>query len=102
MFYDYTLNKMILSKSLDELFEEVGTYEFDFTFSGDVQPSNSSIEYKNFGESLRVEFILYTDELLENGDVIEFNDRLFRVENRTCWDDYNIYGIKDIKNDNRR
>lgn len=102
MFYDYELNKMLLEKEMDELYQEIETYEVDYMFLADVQPSNDKINYKTFGETSEADFIIYADELLELGDVVEHKDRLFRVENRTCWDDYNVYGIKEIEYDNGR
>ena len=96
MFYDYLLFKMIKTITENEIGQEVATWEKGLSFYGDIQPTTGDFKASmGWGDDVKGQFTLYTDEKLTVGGVVSFNDITYEVEKMVEWD-YFIYSLKRV------
>lgn len=97
MFYDYLLFVMNKTITENEIGQEVSTWvKAEEGFMGDIQPTTGAFKQSvGWGDDVKGQNTLYTDEKLTVGGVVSFNDITYEVEKMVEWD-YFIYSLKRV------
>lgn len=95
MFYDYTLSKMVETITVDEIGQEIKTYNEGTSFIGDIQPiTGNTKQSMGWGDDVVGTLTLYTDESLSIGEIVSYNGT-YEIEKSMQWD-YFIYSLKKV------
>lgn len=99
-FYDKTVD--IYSHSddaVDEYGVSIDGYTKKMTIDCDIQPTGIEKIKKSYGYNIEANFEMYSDEELEESDIVLWSNKTFKVEKIIPWDDYCISLLKqeDVK-----
>lgn len=62
----------------------------------DIQPVTTEIKERVFGEEIKAQKIVFDDVnclFLGAGEIIEYNNKKYKIEKTVEWDNYSIYAI---------
>lgn len=66
------------------------------TINCDIQPIGVEKIKASYGYILEANYRMYADELLNESDIVLWNNKTFKIEKIISWNDYNIYLLKDV------
>ena len=105
MLIDWFYNKKITVYSYsDDLYDENGVsidgYELKHeNIAVDIQPISAEKFEKSYGYKVECTKVIYSNEKLEESDIVLYNDATYKVTKSVEWDDYYITAIieEDVK-----
>ena len=98
-FYDKTIYKITKSKTKALTGDWLESYVKSTGFNCDVQPSDATLVRKTFGEDIVCNYVVYSDEVIQDGSYLIYNNKSYKVIKGIYWDDYACHAIQsaDIK-----
>lgn len=94
MFYDFKIQEMIQETSgINEIGLGNVTYSEGRKIECDIQPAIKTIVKKTFGENVESSFIMFCDELLELGQFVKYQERIYKINYMYDWIDYKVYSL---------
>ena len=100
-FYD---KKISVYSYSDDLYDENGVsidgYELKHdNIAVDIQPISAEKFEKSYGYKIECTKVIYSNEKIEESDIILYNDATYKVTKSVEWDDYYITAIieEDVK-----
>lgn len=96
MFYNFDLNIYNEVTTTNELYVTSTEYILDKNIKCDIQPSSQTILKKTFGELIESLYLIFADEDLELGTVVEFKGCKYRINQKVDWIDYFIYSVEGV------
>ena len=95
-FYDKKINVYSYS---DDNYDEFGVscdgyslkYENIFT---DIQPIGEDKVKQSYGYNIEANYEMYSSQLLQESDIVVWNDKTYKVQKIVPWDDYYISLLK--------
>ena len=105
MFVNWFYNKKISVYSYsDDLYDENGVsidgYELKYeNIAVDIQPISAEKFEKSYGYKVECTKVIYSNEKIEESDIVLYNDVTYKVTKSVEWDDYYITAIieEDVK-----
>ena len=105
MFINWFYNKKISVYSYsDDLYDENGVsidgYELkNDNIAVDIQPISAEKFEKSYGYKVECTKVIYSNEKIEESDIVLYNDVTYKVTKSVEWDDYYITAIieEDVK-----
>ena len=105
MLIDWFYNKKIAVYSYsDDLYDENGVsidgYELKHdNIAVDIQPISAEKFEKSYGYKVECTKVIYSNEKIEESDIVLYNDTTYKVTKSVEWDDYYITAIieEDVK-----
>ena len=105
MLIDWFYNKKISVYSYsDDLYDENGVsidgYELKYeNIAVDIQPISAEKFEKSYGYKVECTKVIYSNEKIEESDIVLYNDVTYKVTKSVEWDDYYITAIieEDVK-----
>ena len=105
MLIDWFYNKKITVYSYsDDLYDENGVsidgYELKHeNIAVDIQPISAEKFEKSYGYKVECTKVIYSNEKIEESDIVLYNDATYKVTKSVEWDDYYITAIieEDVK-----
>ena len=105
MFINWFYNKKIAVYSYsDDLYDENGVsidgYELkNENIAVDIQPISAEKFEKSYGYKVECTKVIYSNEKIEESDIVLYNDITYKVTKSVEWDDYYITAIieEDVK-----
>lgn len=99
MFVNWFYNKKISVYSYsDDLYDENGVsidgYELKHeNIAVDIQPISAEKFEKSYGYKVECTKVIYSNEKIEESDIVLYNDTTYKVTKSVEWDDYYITAI---------
>lgn len=100
-FYD---KKISVYSYSDDLYDENGVsidgYELKYeNIAVDIQPISAEKFEKSYGYKVECTKVIYSNENIEESDIVLYNDVTYKVTKSVEWDDYYITAIieEDVK-----
>ena len=94
-FYDYTIDIYTYSDdNYDENGVSIDGYSKKMTINCDIQPTGTEKIKKAYGYDLEANFEVYSDEELNESDIILWNNKTYKIQKVIPWNDYSISFIK--------
>ena len=100
-FYD---KKISVYSYSDDLYDENGVsidgYELKYeNIAVDIQPISAEKFEKSYGYKVECTKVIYSNEKIEESDIVLYNDLTYKVTKSVEWDDYYITAIieEDVK-----
>ena len=105
MLINWFYNKKISVYSYsDDLYDENGVsidgYELKYeNMAVDIQPISAEKFEKSYGYKVECTKVIYSNEKIEESDIVLYNDVTYKVTKSVEWDDYYITAIieEDVK-----
>ena len=105
MFVNWFYNKKISVYSYsDDNYDEFGVsidgYELKYdNIAVDIQPISAEKFEKSYGYKVECTKVIYSNEKIEESDIVLYNDTTYKVTKSVEWDDYYITAIieEDVK-----
>lgn len=94
-FYNNIIYKSEKTKVKNEIGQLIEVYVKTTSFKADVQPVETAIVKKTFGEEIACDYMVYCDEQLQTGDIIIYKDKTYEVKKIKEWD-YTIAAIHGV------
>lgn len=93
MFYNSNISVFKKVQTKDEFNQLINKYVFSFHIDCDVQPSTAKLIKETFGDSTESLFIVFTDNDIELGTVVKYNNNVYKINSKIDWVDYKIYSL---------
>lgn len=97
MFYDFTLEIYKEMQEINEIGQNLSSYDFDYSIMCDIQPSTEQLLYKTFGRDIESTYTVYCDENLKVGSIVKYDGNTYMINQKIDWIDYRIYSIIDCE-----
>lgn len=98
-FYNKTVYKITKNKTKASTGDWVEVYAKSTSFNCDVQPSDATLVKKTFGDDIVCNYVVYANEIMQDGGYLLYNNKPYKVLKSVYWDDYACYAVQssDIK-----
>ena len=61
----------------------------------DIQPIGEEKANKSYGYDIEANYEMYSSQLLQESDIVVWNDKTYKVQKIVVWDDYYISLLKE-------
>ncbi|SCJ49068.1 Uncharacterised protein [uncultured Clostridium sp.] len=92
-FYNNSYFTTKFEKTKNEIGQVIKGYTRDSKFACDLQPIDERSYKYTWGEDIKSNIQMFCDENLSVKDIIILNEKVFEIEKKVHWDDYNIYAL---------
>lgn len=99
-FYDYIADiYKYTNDAVDEYGVSVDGYMKDTSIECDIQPTGIEKIKKTYGYDIEANYEMYSDENLNESDIVSWNNETYKIQKIIKWDDYCISLLKqeDVK-----
>ena len=98
-FYNKTISLTVETSEKNAIGQCIKHYRKGEDIACDVQPIDEKGYKYTWGQDIKSNLQVYCDEILNVDDVVIYNNKVYKIEKKIPWDDYNIYAIleADIK-----
>lgn len=100
MFIDWFCDKKIDVYSYAEYEDKYGISRDGYVLkqeaiSVDIQPIGAEKIKADYGYDIEANYRMYSSEVLEESDVVVWNNKTYQIEKIIAWDDYCVYLLKE-------
>lgn len=96
IFYNFTAYRVVSATQTDEIGDDIKVNSKGESFKCDIQPVQAKDIEEVWGNDIDAQFNLYCDVDFETGDLISWNDKVYKVIDHKKWSKINkLYAIKE-------
>ncbi|WP_066892942.1 hypothetical protein [Clostridium nigeriense] len=95
-FYDKELYLTIKTKVKNKIGQLIEVYKKNKVFYGDIQPIDEKALKYTWGEDVKSNLQLFTDENILVNNILVYDNKAYKIEKKINWIDYKIYALLEV------